>query len=74
MKAMIGDEPMHETSPVSAFLRHIQLLYDESCKFCATLVCEVFATSKVYLQNTIDDHHFFREVHLYLCTVCNITN
>ena len=38
MKAMIGDEPMHETSPVSAFLRHIQLLlYDES--FAASAYC-----------------------------------
>ena len=28
---------MHETSPVSAFLRHIQLLYDES--FAASAYC-----------------------------------
>ena len=37
MKAMIGDEPVNETSPISAFLRHIQLLYDES--FAASAYC-----------------------------------
>ena len=46
MKAMIGDEPVNETSPISAFMRHIQLLDDESRNFCATVFCEVYANSE----------------------------
>ena len=46
MKAMIGDEPVNETSPISAFLRHIQLLDDDSRNFCATVFCEVYANSE----------------------------
>ena len=47
---------MHETSPVSAFLRHIQLLDDESCNFCATVFCEVHANSEFITLLS----HFFR--------------
>ena len=56
MKAMIGDEPVNETSPISAFLRHIQLLDDESRNFCATVFCEVYANSEFITLLS----HFFR--------------
>ena len=75
---------MHETSPIYAFLRHIQLLDDESCSFCATLLCDVYAKSEFISLLS----HFFRVRYErcarlkrwsicmlgYVCSLCSITN